>query len=318
MVSFKHEGLVQLVRDCPAFAADLLARLLGVELPAFRSTRLDDSTLARLTALPHHPDAVVLFGREPVFGAIVEAQLTRDHSKRYTWPLYATAARAKHRCRFAVVVIAPDRGIARWSARTVDVGGGIHYQPLVVGPERIPKVTDFGEAQRQPRLSMLSVMTYGGGEVATAVAIAKAASRAIPMFPRDQQMLYSQLIHESLSEEARKVFKMDPWYVKFLAEGRRRDRAEGKAEGKAEGRAEGKAQALLMILQQRGLPVSAAQQKAILVCTDGATLERWLKRALAVKSTAELLPQPARVRTRRVVLRTRAAPAGRLRRRKAR
>ena len=33
MVSLKHEGVLELVRDRPAFAADLLGELLGVQVP---------------------------------------------------------------------------------------------------------------------------------------------------------------------------------------------------------------------------------------------------------------------------------------------
>jgi hypothetical protein len=338
MLSFEHECLAQLVRDYPAFAGELLAELLGVELPEFHRACRDDSNLSVLTAMPYHPDAVVLFIKEepapsppsgrpakeppPVFGAIVEPQLWRDDTKRYTWPLYAVSARLQNLCRFAVVVIAPDPKIERWAAKTVDLGGGIHYWPLVIGRRHVPKVTRPEVALRHPQLSMLSAFMHGKGKVRTAVAIANAATQALSTFPRYQRMLYSLAIEVFLSEKAKEVFKMQPWYEQFLAEGRRRDLAEGEAkglaEGEAKGHAHGQAQALLTILRQRGLTISSAQQRRIRECTDGATLQRWLKQALSVNSVTALIRHAERPRTRRVVLRTRTAPAGRRRRRRRR
>jgi hypothetical protein len=60
---------------------------------------------------------------------------------------------------------------------------------------------------------------------------------------------------------------------------------DGKAEGKAEGRAEGKAEGILAVLATRDISVSDAIRERILSCTDGATLDAWIRRA-AVASTA--------------------------------
>ena len=58
--------------------------------------------------------------------------------------------------------------------------------------------------------------------------------------------------------------------------------------GKAEGEARGKAEALLMILKQCHLKVTQGQQCHILACTDLATLDRWLGRALSIASVDDL------------------------------
>jgi hypothetical protein len=51
----------------------------------------------------------VLFTRsKPVFGAIIEAQLRPKKDKLFTWPLYAVGARAREKCPFVVLVIAPN------------------------------------------------------------------------------------------------------------------------------------------------------------------------------------------------------------------
>ncbi|NJL29946.1 MAG: hypothetical protein HC897_19650 [Thermoanaerobaculia bacterium] len=63
---------------------------------------------------------------------------------------------------------------------------------------------------------------------------------------------------------------------KVFVEEREAGRAEGKAQGKAEG--------LLMILEARGIPVTAQQRKRILGTTKPALLDRWLRRAVSAAS----------------------------------
>jgi len=117
MVSLLHEGVIKLVRDCPAFAADLLDQLLGIEVPRFTEARISDATLNELVPVEYRADAVIVFARkQPVFGVIIEAQLKPDGDKRYTWPRYAAGARERHRCPFAVIVVTPGRKTARWAA----------------------------------------------------------------------------------------------------------------------------------------------------------------------------------------------------------
>jgi hypothetical protein len=313
MVSLLHEGVIKLVRDHPAFAADLLGDVLELKLPHFRRAQLVDVTLTELAPVEYRADAVVVFTRKrPVFGVIIEAQLRPDRAKRLTWPLYAVAARAREQCPFVVLVVTPSAATARWAARAIDLGGGNLYRSLVVGPDGIPKVTDPARARREPQLAVLSVMAHGRGQVKTAAAIGAVAARAILRFPEDKRLLYSLLIESNLSEAARKAIEMQPGLDKFFSAAQRknfeRGRAEGKAEGKTEGRVEGKAEALLRILKQRGLAPSANQQRRIIECADPATLERWLDRSLAVASLEELFASPLPTLRRRGGPEQRAAP----------
>jgi hypothetical protein len=297
-----HEGVIALVRDKPAFAASLLRELLNVEVPRFDEARLTEATLNELVPVEYHADAVVLFvdfvdKNRPVFGTIFEVQLQRDDRKQYTWPLYAVAARARYECPFVVIAVTPDPAIARWAGRPIDLGDGMIFRPRVMGPEGIPQVTDRDRALREPQLAVLSVLAHGGGDVETAVSIARAAVNAVLPLPEEQQLLYSILIEQALSEAARKAMEMEPRIEKFFSEAHRRSydrgkaegKAEGEAEGKAEGEAKGKAEALLMFLKRRGMAITNDQQRRILACTDLATLDRWLDRAFSVASVDELV-----------------------------
>lgn len=136
-----------------------------------------------------------------------------------------------------------------------------------------------------PQLAVLSVVAHGDGDVATAVSIGRAAIDGIRTLSEEQQVLYLPLIENALSEAARKALAMEPHFEKFFTETHRRLYANGKAEGKAEG----EVKALLMVLKQRGLTITDAQQQQILSCTDLPTLDRWLDRVLSVASVDELL-----------------------------
>jgi hypothetical protein len=294
MVSQLHEGLLSLVRDQPAFIADVL-KLMKIEVPRFAEARLAEAALNELVPVEYNADAVVLFAdRKPVFGVIVEAQLQRDKRKPYTWPVYVVTARARHECQVVLVVVAPKASIAKWAAKPIEIGGGMIHRPVVIGPKGIPRITDPARAVREPRLAVLSAVAHGRGDPAIAATIAAAASVAVGRLPEEHWVLYSGLIDSALSRAARKEFEMLPQGQKFFSESQRRFLAEGKAEATTETLAD----VLLMMLRQRQLVVTEDQQRLITKCTDAATLRHWVERVLSVASVDELLHE-SRVTARR-------------------
>ncbi len=102
---------------------------------------------------------------------IFEVQLTRDTDKRRTWSAYQAVLRAQYRCPAMVVVLAPDGGVARWCAQPIDLDGrGTSVmRPTVIGPSRVPVVTDLSEAVRTPGVTALSVIAHGHSEHALEV-----------------------------------------------------------------------------------------------------------------------------------------------------
>jgi hypothetical protein len=52
--------------------------------------------------------------------------------------------------------------------------------------------------------------------------------------------------------------------------------------------AEGRAEALLAVLEARGLPASAETRARILACTDDAQLDAWIRKAVGITSVDEL------------------------------
>jgi hypothetical protein len=62
----------------------------------------------------------------------------------------------------------------------------------------------------------------------------------------------------------------------------------GMREGKKEGKREGEAEAILLVLEARGLDVTDADRERITGCTDLRQLKKWLRRAATAEKTSDL------------------------------
>jgi hypothetical protein len=290
MPSVQHEGVLELVRRQPVFAAQLLQQLLDIGVPPFTEARIVDTALNQISPVEFRADAVVLLeSGAPMLGVIVEAQLQRDDEKSYSWPAYAVMARVRHRCPCVVIVVTFDKKTARWASSQIDLGGGNTYRPLVIGPDQMPLITDPTEASNHLPLAMLSILAHGQGDPEAAVAAGKAALHAISQLPEGQQEVYLLMIDAALSETARKTMATQPGFEKLLSEAQRRDRERTRAEGKAEGKIDEAAKMLLKLLSVRGLAITDEHRRRILNCEDLAVLEGWYDRVLSVSSVDDLL-----------------------------
>jgi len=77
------------------------------------------------------------------------------------------------------------------------------------------------------------------------------------------------------------------------AEGRVEGRVEGRAEGRVEGRVEGRREAILQVLDARGLRLSDVQRERVLGCADLERLARWLERAAVAESAEAVFAETA-------------------------
>jgi hypothetical protein len=84
----------------------------------------------------------------------------------------------------------------------------------------------------------------------------------------------------------------EQWEKKTLAKGKAEGKVEGQREGKVEGKAEGRAEAVLIVLESRGLAISAAQRKQVLGCADIEQLDAWVRAAVTTPSVKALLAGP--------------------------
>ncbi len=99
---------------------------------------------------------MLLLDGKPVLGIVVEAQVAADARKRFAWPAYAIGLRARIHCPVCLLVVTHDDAVARWCAKPIDLGGGNHFTPLVLGPAGVPVVTSAAQAKADPELAILA------------------------------------------------------------------------------------------------------------------------------------------------------------------
>ena len=157
MPSQLHEALVSLFHNRPLLAAELLAEALHVALPSYTEARIGSADLTDVQPAEYRADVVVLlYDGEPVLGIIIEIQLAPHKDKPYKWPVYAVEVRARMRCPTCVLVITPHESVATWARRPIDLGGGNHFQSLVLGPSGVPVVRDLINTSSSPRFRRVS------------------------------------------------------------------------------------------------------------------------------------------------------------------
>jgi len=300
-----HEILVDLFKNRPSLAAEILAEVLGAALPPYTEARLVSTDLTEIQPAEYRADVVValLDGDIPVKVIIVEVQLAVDPRKRLSWPAYVTVSRAIHGCPADLLVVAPDAGVANWCAEPIEIGvSGFVLRPPVLRRSAVPVVTDFGEAARRPELGVLSAMAHGDHE--QGATIAAAVLPAIRGLDDVRARLYYDLVYNSLNEAARRALEammkgyeyQSDFARKYVAQGRVEGRTEGRAEGLTEGLTQGRteeaARAVLTVLRVRGLAVSDAARERILAQRDPERLERWLEKAAVAASVTAVLDDP--------------------------
>lgn len=293
MPSTLHETLIEMFRHRPSLAAELLSGAFDVRLPDFRDARLDPGEFTDLVATEYRADAVVVLtgSNGPVTAVIVEVQLRRDQRKRWSWPVYVTTLRSRLQCPAMLLVVCTDPATAAWCATPIELGNpASRLVPMVLGPDRVPIVTDVEQAVRYPELAVLSAMAHGGDPERAGVL--DALFGALATLDEEHSTLYSDLVMDALPAAARRhleaLVTIGTYKWEYQTEFIRRYVHQGRAEGLAEGLAEGEARALLAVLDARGIDVPDVARTRITGCTDHDQLDTWLRRAATAESVDEL------------------------------
>jgi flagellar biosynthesis/type III secretory pathway protein FliH len=316
-----HEILVDLFKNRPSLAAEILVEVLGVSLPAYTEARIASADLTEIQPAEYRADAVVvLLDREvSVRVIIVEVQLATDPRKRLSWPAYVTVSRAIHTCPAALLVVAPDPVVAEWCAEPIETGvPGFVLRPPVLRRTAIPVVTDTEEASRRPELGVLSAMAHGESE--QGATIAAAVLPAVRGLDDDRARFYYDLVYNSMNDAARRALEtmmkgyeyqsdfakkyvaqghaegLTEGLTKGLTEGLSKGLTEGLTKGLTEGLSKGRTEAtalnLLTVLRVRGIAVPDDVRERILAQKDPERLERWLEKAAVASSVAAVLDEP--------------------------
>jgi hypothetical protein len=304
VVSAMHEVLAELFRSQPSLVVELLSGPFQLEVPAHAVVELSSGELTKVVPAEFRADAVVVLrsaGDEPVLGVVVEVQLSPREQKRWAWPAYLISLRTRFRCEVALLVVCPSVSVAAWCATPIRLGPpDWTLTPLVLGPDRVPVVTDPDQARRHPYLAMLSAIAHG--EHPERNQILGALLAALDTFDHDTATRYTDHVLTVLTKAARDhlealmtagtyEYKSDfarRYYHQGQTEGRAEGLSEGRAEGLTEGRAEGEVRALLAILNARGIPVPDHVYARIVACTDLDHLDTWVRRASTATTIQDL------------------------------
>src|SRR3569833_1174081 len=233
MPSNLHEWILELFRNRSATVPDLL-RNLDVSLPEYDGTRVEMPNVNSLRPVEYAADLVVFLARGSryVFGVVVEVQLSRDEDKPYVWPVYVANLRARHRCPVGLLIVTAEESVARWAARSIDLGPGAQWTPWVIGPSNTPVVTEIEEGRENPELAVFSAIQHGRKDdtelAKRIVASAIAAARDID---DERTTLFLDYIHTSFKGAPQALEDaMSSLLFKYQSDFARRYVAQGYAE----------------------------------------------------------------------------------------
>jgi hypothetical protein len=287
MPSQLHETLIEMFRSRPALAAELLDGPLHGALPEYEEAHLSSAELTDVAPTEYRADAVVTLTRSgvEVLAVVVEVQLRVDAKKRHSWPAYVATLHARLGCPVVLLALCPDTRVATWAADQIILGPpGSRITPMAFGPERIPVITDPSAARRTPELAVLSTLAHA--DRSDPIPLFEALVNALDVIDASHAALYHDVMLTALPTATRKLLEdyMTTTNYPFQSDFARRHYAAGEAGGKTLGKAE----AVLAVLQARGIEIPAEARAKISECTDLDRLDEWIRRAATAEQVADL------------------------------
>jgi hypothetical protein len=166
-------------------------------------------------------------------------------------------------------------------------------QPVVLGPENVPSVTDPEEARLDATFAVFSALTHSRD--AELDAILEALVGALNTIDRDTALILMEITEVGLGGTVGQqkwrdlmIKQLTPYMSEFRRQGIEEGLAEGLAEGRAQGLAEGRTEAILQVLDKRGIAVDDESRERIVSCTDLDILGAWLDRSFTATQVSDL------------------------------
>ncbi|WP_438043345.1 hypothetical protein [Sorangium sp. So ce128] len=313
-----HEVLVVALRDRPALLADLFHHLTGCSLGG--PTEVVDATVRFTRAIEVRPD-LLLRSRQRGW-LMVEVQNSIDERKRRSWPLAVSVLVHQEKAMGEVLVITASRRVASWAKRVAHLQGelGTRFEltprVLLLAGRRVEALLD----PMHPELALFAAWAvhHRRGPAARRIVIRalELTEKHLTDEPlRDAQARAILAVLSDAMLAALREMAMDPSKVPETPASRRFRlffEKRGRAEGKIEGKIEGKREALLAVLEARGLSLTADERAHIDACRAPAELDRWIASAATAASMSEVFASKPASTTRRspATMRSRAPDRG--------
>ena len=304
-LTLSHEAPLELIRQHPGLALELVRAMTDVPLPEQISISLAPTDMSQVVPVQFLADSVVVITDgvtgEPLLAIVVESQGRDDPTKQFSWPIYVTVVRKVAGCKRAILlVVCPDPHEAAKCRRVISNGHpGFDLRPIIIDPLSTPDLDGAGPylVIFLAAMHAIDLETEPGSRQVLA-AICDATTTVA-----DRKALVT-IILKSASDAARTLLEtmmtMTEWkddFVEgFVNEGIRKGILEGIEQGMEQGRQQGmehgiakaRAEDVLKILDARHIELTRQQREEVSACTDLAMLGLWFDRALTATVTAEI------------------------------
>ncbi|WP_204288406.1 hypothetical protein [Microbispora amethystogenes] len=284
MPGLDHEMPIALIHNRPETALELLHIATGAPIPSFTAARVEAVDSSQPVPVERRADSVVVVRDETgeaTIVVIVEVQRGYDSAKRFSWPVCVATVRSRYQCDTALLVICPDQAMARWCRQVIGLGPGGVITPLVIEPGDIPLVTDPTVARTSPELAVMSVVAHA--EEADDGAALEALLAGLVTLDEDRATAYLDYVFSSLPEvTVKRLEEMVTTIQDFEHLGEKYF---------SHWLAKGESDAIINVLEARGLEVHDDVRERIRRCQDLDQLRTWVRRAVTVTSAHELFTE---------------------------
>lgn len=286
MAGDRHDGFVELFARRPELVHALLGDAAAV-IPAGGPVRVASNEFSHYRPTKYYADRVLIFGTGPnQVAVIIEIQRRYVSGKKRVWPFYVSSVWRTDGIPVVLFVLCDKTAVAEAYREPIRMGPAGTCWPTVIGPDGVPQVRDPQVARELPELAVISAAVHyrqpGGEEIFRALAVAMMTvgpelgrqyyDIAFSGIPKPRQAALKEVVMTTLTNPYRSEYNRTLY-----------------AQGAADGEAKGEAQAVLTVLDERGVVVPEGVRRQILACTDLTTLGTWLRRAVGATTIDDVL-----------------------------
>lgn len=284
-----HEAPLELIKQHPALAVDLLRGVTGLAFPDGLDVRLASTSLNRVTPTKYDADSVVVVSdpvtQDPLVVIVVEPQGRDEKTKKFSWPIYVANVRKEVGCESAfLIVVCPDPAEAEKCRAVIRLGHpGLELWPIVIDPNHAP-----GDEGASPYLLLflacLPALDMEDPNVACRVLEAIRDTGASDA----ERKTLTTIILVRASENARRLLEglmsTMEWKSDFIDS----FVEQGLEQGRELGHVQTKREDVLKVLDLRRLGPSEEQRARVDSSTDLVQLDLWFERSLTARTAAEV------------------------------
>jgi hypothetical protein len=293
MPSVTHEAPIELIRQHPGLAVELLQAMSDVDLPSDIAVSLGPTDLSEVVPVKFLADAVVVVADkatgEAALVIIIEPQGRDDPTKEFSWPVYVTVTRRHLQCQRAfLLVICPDPAEAEKCRRLISTGHpGFDLRPEVIGPLNAP-----GVGSASPYLAIfaafMGAMNLEEDQGARAFLTAVRESGAGVADRKRLSTIMLNLASDAARRRLETMMTTMEWKSDFIEGFVQEGLQKGIQQGLQQGEVKAKSEDVLKVIDSRAINLTAEQREQVTSCTDIAQLDEWFDSALTADTAADI------------------------------